>query len=611
MTALKNNAFLKVLSLLIIFSLAAACSLQVSTVEPLPSMTQTLSAEEAKPTSTDIPELTGTLEPTKTSEPLNLFLPEPIPSGIINSEFPITYKRSYQSNTLWFGHTSQAPQGEILHTTDWIYALAAPFPTIIDDLSSEDFQDLWFGGWDWQDFSSSSNISIATISEDEYERLRAELLSMLPFKVLYVPETIAGVMKNRWGYPDETLVKIVETIPDPDTLWEENAWAIIPFDDLDPKLKVISIDGISPLFKNFQASDYPLNMRYQLIKEQHLIASLNAHDLESIISAIQTTNRDPNKMTTLVMTGVTALVRATAYRMEINGVTYPGEAIADWLREADITHISNEVSFYEDCPFPDPHNRMLFFCSSPDYIELFEYVGADVIELTGNHNNDALYVYGEDVVPFTLDLYDHYGMRTYGGGRNIGEAQTPTIMEHNGNRIGFIGCNAPGPDFAWATETSGGAAPCGDYQWMTEKIQQLREDGVLPIATLQYYEDYYNYPESHHIRDFGLLAEAGAVIVNGSQAHRPKGMAFESGAFIDYGLGNLFFDQMGVTIEGENIQQTSWEVIQRHTIYEGHLLSTELLTAKLQDYAKPRPMTERERSVFLEELFSASSWISR
>jgi poly-gamma-glutamate synthesis protein (capsule biosynthesis protein) len=68
---------------------------------------------------------------------------------------------------------------------------------------------------------------------------------------------------------------------------------------------------------------------------------------------------------------------------------------------------------------------------------------------------------------------------------------------------------------------------------------------------------------------------------------------------------------MGVTIDGENIQQTSWEVIQRHTLYEGRLLSTELLTAKLQDYAQPRPMTEQERTVFLEELFSASGWISR
>ena len=599
------------LLLLILFVLTTACQPQVETNPPLLSATQTSSVEDFDPTSTHTPGPTLTQELTPTQEPLSLFLPEPLPEGMIIDDFPTTVKRSYLSNTLWFGPALQAPQGEILHTSNWVYALAAPFPTILDDLSSEDFQDLWFGGWNFENFISSTNIRIDVTSDEEFQQLRSDMLERLPFKKLYVPKTIAGVMQNLWGYPDGYLVTFVETIPDPEVLWEENAWAIIPFDNLHPKMKVISIDGVSPLFKDFKAEDYPFNLEYQLIKNHHTGTSLNSQELQDILSGIEFTNRDPDKMTTLIMTGVTALVRATAYRMEQYGVTYPGEEIAHWLREADITHISNEVSFYEDCPFPDPNNRMLLFCSAPKYIELFEYVGADVIELTGNHNNDALYVWGEDVVPFTLDLYQKSNMKTYGGGLNLEDAKSPTIMTHNGNKIAFIGCNAPGPNYAWATEAGGGAAPCGDYQWMIDQISQLRQEGILPIATLQYYEDYYNYPESHHVRDFVPLAEAGAAVVNGSQAHRPKGMTFQEDAFIDFGLGNLFFDQMGVTVDGKNITQTRWEVIQRHTIYNGQLLSTELLTAMLQDFAQPRPMTEEERIIFLEELFTASGWISR
>jgi len=99
------------------------------------------------------------------------------------------------------------------------------------------------------------------------------------------------------------------------------------------------------------------------------------------------------------------------------------------------------------------------------------------------------------------------------------------------------------------------------------------------------------------------------VIVNGSQAHRPKAMAFSYGAYIDYGLGNLFFDQMGIIDDyGNQILQTRWEKIQRHIFYDGKHLSTELLTAILEDYAQPRPMTENERQIFLEEIFSASGW---
>ena len=55
-------------------------------------------------------------------------------------------------------------------------------------------------------------------------------------------------------------------------------------------------------------------------------------------------------MTVVVMTGTTSLVRGTAYMMNLKGITYPGLDIQPWLSQADITHISNEVSFYGGCP---------------------------------------------------------------------------------------------------------------------------------------------------------------------------------------------------------------------------------------------------------------------
>ncbi len=40
------------------------------------------------------------------------------------------------------------------------------------------------------------------------------------------------------------------------------------------------------------------------------------------------------------------------------------------------------------------------------------------------------------------------------------------------------------------------------------------------------------------------MADAGAVIVSGSQAHMPADMEFDGTSLVHYGLGNLFFDQM-------------------------------------------------------------------
>ena len=102
-------------------------------------------------------------------------------------------------------------------------------------------------------------------------------------------------------------------------------------------------------------------------------------------------------------------------------------------------------------------------------------------------------------------------------------------------------------------------------------------------------------------KDFRQAVEAGAAIVSGSQAHQPQGFEFYEGAFIHYGPGNLFFDQMD---RYENRQ----EFIVRYVFHDGRHISTELLTALLEDYARPRPMTPDERRAFLETIFAASGW---
>ena len=63
-------------------------------------------------------------------------------------------------------------------------------------------------------------------------------------------------------------------------------------------------------------------------------------------------NRRADKLTTVVLTGVTALVRGTAYIMEQSGYTYPAIDIGDILRGADILHISNEISVYRNLSQP-------------------------------------------------------------------------------------------------------------------------------------------------------------------------------------------------------------------------------------------------------------------
>ncbi|MBM3143515.1 MAG: CapA family protein [Chloroflexi bacterium] len=452
----------------------------------------------------------------------------------------------------------QLKAGEENRVGQWVYVLAAPFPTIIDGISGEDLHALWKGETD-------------------------DLLGGSP---LWMAESTLEAISAFWGEPAPGLVRTSPASELVERAWAEPpSWAILPFEELNPRWKVLEIDGISPIHKDFDINDYELTLPISLIGDPP----------EGLY--IPAINRHPDKLTTLVMTGVTALVRATAFTMERQGVTYPALDIAHWLTEADITHISNEVPFAEDCPYPNPVQQDMRFCSRDKYIGLLEEVGADIVELTGDHFGD----WGAEAMLHTLELYDQEGWLTYGGGANIQEGRGAAIIEHNGNRLAFIGCNAKGGGYAGASQSSPGAAGC-DFDWMAAEVERLRSEGVLPIVTFQHFEYYTYTAQPNQERDAERMTAAGALIVSGSQAHHPQAFEFSDGGLIHHGLGNLFFDQFDVSAA------TRQAFIDRHVFYDGRYISTELLTIMFIDYARPRPMTAAERIDLLEAVFQASGW---
>jgi poly-gamma-glutamate synthesis protein (capsule biosynthesis protein) len=446
----------------------------------------------------------------------------------------------------------------------WVYALVAPFPTTARGVSGDDVLLRWQGG-------PAGPLGDAPILMDQntYEM----------FSAMWGPAALASV----------SVIARDELI---DYAWAHRpAWAIVPFEMLDPRWKVLMVDGHSPIQKNFDLAAYPLKIPISLAGDPAAVEMVKAN------YSIPSTNRDPDKLTILALTGVTALVRATAFMMEQHGMTYPSQDIRDWLLSADITHISNEVPFAETCPDPDPLQADVRFCSRDAYIQLLEDVGTDVVELTGDHFQD----WGTEAMFHTLDLYRQRGWLYYGGGTDLDDGRKALLVEKNGNRVAFIGCNAKGGSFAQANETEPGAAAC-DLDWMAQEISRLRAEGYLVIATFQHHEYYTYTAQPDQQADFRRMAEAGAVIVSGSQAHQPQGMEFLHGAFIHYGLGNLFFDQYSLC------PACRQGFIDRHVFYDGRYLSTELLPIEFIDYSRSRPMTLEEAESLLQALFSASGW---
>src|SRR5690606_9452702 len=115
---------------------------------------------------------------------------------------------------------------------------------------------------------------------------------------------------------------------------------------------------------DFVAHDYPLSLQIGWDEGFQAVTEAKFQLVEDAIHSIPTTNRQADLLTTVVLTGVTAMTRATGKEMELYGVLSPAVSIGELMREADIAHVSNEVPFAKDCPPPQWQQEVdLVFCS--------------------------------------------------------------------------------------------------------------------------------------------------------------------------------------------------------------------------------------------------------
>jgi len=137
----------------------------------------------------------------------------------------------------------------------WIYALAAPFATIAGEVSGKELRELWASG----------------------KMPGTEVHQLL------VSEETMRLLESAWGQPSPA----VKALPEArllDVAWAPPySWAILPFEQLEPRWKVLSIDGQSPVHKDFDARDYPLAFTFGL---------QGAEESQSRLSRIPTAMRE-------------------------------------------------------------------------------------------------------------------------------------------------------------------------------------------------------------------------------------------------------------------------------------------------------------------------------
>ncbi len=354
-------------------------------------------------------------------------------------------------------------------------------------------------------------------------------------------------------------------------VFDADHWGIVPVHELSPAWSVIPVDGLHPL----EGETTPLSAR--------------------VCGRTPLANFDRARLTTLVMSGTTALAGATSERIEQYGIEDTIRYIKPFFTSADLDHVSNEVAFVKGCkPWTGQAANELRFCSRDSYIELLAALHVTIIELTGSHLLD----YGHDSLERTLDMYEKRGWIWFGGGRTQIEATAPRFIEDHGNRLAFLGCNHVN---WWINRifVGSGGANC-DYKRMVWQIQDLRARGYTVIASVQHRELLTHKPDWDLVADLRKLASAGAAFVEGSQAHTAHPWDVHHGGFVHYGPGNILFAQ--------HLESQRDAAVDKLFIYAGRLLTVAQLLVRSEN-GQPRAMTVEERRRFMAQMTAAEAGI--
>ncbi|HPQ79562.1 MAG TPA: CapA family protein [Candidatus Dojkabacteria bacterium] len=431
-------------------------------------------------------------------------------------------------------------------------------------------------------YSLLTNISLDQLKSKKVFMLDSETEKFLE-KKLGIEITVVGEGKDA----------LVEKLKESD----ENI-ALFSFEDLDPRVKIIPLDN--KYYLDDKEGSVKFSFYSSVEPKDEFILSVIARNMGNA-------SFDEDFLSKVNMGGVVAIARNLAFKMEeVKDYAYPAKEIGDFLADADLTHVSNEVSFVPGC-MP---TRSMAFCSNPNYIESLKKSGVDIVELTGNHNND----YGAKYSASTIETFKELGWDYFGGGLNEEDAKKILYKEVNGTKLAFIGYNYYdsihnniGP---LARDGISGANSYSESK-LKEDIAEAKKNADVVITTFQF-QECYAYPDGDVIYPicyqplsvpdqrgtFKKAIDLGADIVVGTQAHQPQTYELYGDGVIFYGLGNLFFDQY-IWIG------TRQGLVLTHYFYDGKYIQTKVVPIYMDKDFVVRLATEEQGALLLKLLKQA------
>jgi poly-gamma-glutamate capsule biosynthesis protein CapA/YwtB (metallophosphatase superfamily) len=218
------------------------------------------------------------------------------------------------------------------------------------------------------------------------------------------------------------------------------------------------------------------------------------------------------------------------------GPRWPWLSVAPVLRAADIAVVNLETCVStRGRPWPA---KEFTFRGTPASLRVTRrFAGLDVGSLANNHSLD----YGRVAFADTLRYARRYGLRTIGGGADLGKARRAAILTRGGLRVAFLGFSDVRPPGFDASPGRSGATPALPA-YIRRDVRRAKRNADVVVVYFHWGIELDRSPTARQRRLARIALRAGASVVLGAHPHVLQPRERRGSRLIAWSLGTFVFD---------------------------------------------------------------------
>lgn len=175
-------------------------------------------------------------------------------------------------------------------------------------------------------------------------------------------------------------------------------------------------------------------------------------------------------------------------------------------------------------------------------IDLLKAGRFQAVSLANNHIMD----HGSKGLSSTIASLNNQGIKYFGAGKNVDEANQPYIFQKDGKKIGIL--NFAENEFSNTVDSNPGAAAL-DLINNSAAIRNLKKEVDFLIVIIHGGAELHEYPSPRFKKTLRFMADQGANVVIAHHTHRYNGYEVYNGVPLFFGLGNFVFPNQSLKDE--------------------------------------------------------------